>query len=72
MTIQLWTSIGGWFAATIATYITGVLLFTKASHTVVDSEQRKQMGNLAIIFGWIPLGIIAILLHRAWIYAIGS
>ena len=71
MTIQFWTSLGGWYAAAVATYIAGVLLFSKPNHTAHDSEQRQQMGKLVILFGWIPIGIVVILGGRLWNYAIG-
>ena len=71
MTIQFWTSLGGWYAAAVATFIAGVLLFTRPIYTAHDREQREQMGKLAILFGWIPMGIVVILGERLWDNAIG-
>ena len=71
MTIQFWTSLGGWYAAAVATYIAGVLLFSKPNYTAHDAEQRQRMGKFVILFGWIPMGIVVILGERLWDFAIG-
>lgn len=71
MTIQFWTSLGGWFAAALATYLAGVLLFTKPTHTSYDTDRRKHMASLVILFGWIPLGVVVLLSLKLWSLAFG-
>lgn len=66
MTVELWTSLGGWWAAGIATLLFCVLLFSRSARAEYGLKERDQMWLIVMLFGWIPLGIIALVMEGAW------
>ena len=71
MTIEQWTSIGGWWAAGIATYLLCVLLFSRSARTEIADKEREQMWVIVLVLGWIPLGIVVLAAEGAWAFWFG-
>lgn len=66
MTLTDWTSIGGWWASGIALLCLVLLRVNKPLDTEQDREDRRMMTYLTVMFGWIPLGALAIVV-RDWL-----
>lgn len=66
MTLTDWTSIGGWWASGIAVLCFALLLVNKPLDTGQDREDRRMMRYIVVMFGWVPLGALAILV-RDWL-----
>lgn len=68
MTIEHWTSVGGWWAAGIATLLLCVLLFSRSRRTEIADKERAQIWAIVLLFGWIPLGIVILAAEDAWAF----
>lgn len=66
MTLDAWTSLGGWWAAAVAVYLGIPALFAWWRDDQIDAPSRHAVTMIVILFGWIPLGIVVIVFQLAW------
>lgn len=66
MTLDVWTRMGGWWAAAVTVYLGVPALWAWWRGNQIDAPSRHAVIMIVILFGWIPLGILVIVIQLAW------